>query len=597
MNELEFARAYLGEFTIKGAEIIPKLCPFCKGGQHGDKETFALNMDKHTYKCLRGSCGEQGHFSELCRSRGVPFDGEREVFTPTVKRSYKRPDAPRVVLEGAEWNYIAKRQITQDTARAFGVGGADGEIVFPFYETQEQFKTNAPVFIKYRPAHKIIKGEAKARRAKDAKPVLFGMHLCDPSNGLLTIFEGEFDCLAGYQAGGVNCVSVPSGCKDFTWLETCVDFVRQFDRVLVMADHDEPGMEMLRELSVKLESPVFRPDFELYRNCKDANEILFRHGTDALKAAMDSAKPQETLGLLNLADIEQVDYAHMPRALSGIPTLDRITGGMYEGDLNVWTGKRGEGKSTVLTQLLVEAIEQGYNVCAYSGEIPKERFKYGVSLQAAGSEFIRDFEDSIAGRVSQYVPKDSLQKINKWLDGRFWLYDNQIVETDEAESVIRVFEQAYRRYNCKVFLVDNLMCIRSCKRYQDFYQMQADFAVRLRKLAQKLGILIHLVVHPRKTQKGVADSDDVGGLSTITDIACNVFSLKRLQDEDAEECGCNATLTCMKNRAYGEMGEIKLDFITRPRRYVECGQREKIFNWAADREGFVELCNLDEPPF
>lgn len=75
MDELEFARAYLGDFKIKGQEIVPRYCPYCKGGQHSDRETFALNMEKHTFKCLRGSCGKQGHFSELLRdfgAQGVP---------------------------------------------------------------------------------------------------------------------------------------------------------------------------------------------------------------------------------------------------------------------------------------------------------------------------------------------------------------------------------------------------------------------------------------------------------------------------------------------------------------------------------------------
>lgn len=234
--------------------------------------------------------------------------------------------------------------------------------------------------------------------------MLFGMHLCDPTKGHLTIFEGEFDCLAGHQAGGINCVSVPSG----------------------------------------------------------------------------------------------------------------MTGGMYEGDMNVRTGPRGEGKSTVLTQILLEVIEQGCNVCAYSGEIPADRFKYTVCLQAASGGFVKDFEDTQAQRVSQYVPNGILGDINRWLDGRFWLYDNRMVETNEAESVIRVFEQAYRRYNCRVFLVDNPMTVRTCRRDSDFYQLQADFMIRLRKLAESLGVTIHLVVHPRKVPRGVADNDDVGGLRTIT---------------------------------------------------------------------------------
>lgn len=596
MTELELARAYLGEFTIKGAEITPKYCPFCRGGQHGDKETFSLNMEKHTYKCLRGSCGAQGHFSELCKHFGVEFDrkADGEVYTPQVKRSYRKPDAPRVTLDGEEWNYIASRKITQETAQAFGVGGKDGEVVFPFFETMEQFEATVPVFIKYRPAHKISKGEAKARREKDTKPVLFGMHMCDPMKGHLTIFEGEFDCLAGYQAGGVNCVSVPSGCTDFTWLETCADFLGRFQKILIMADNDDAGLKMLRELSVKLECQIYRPDFELYRGCKDSNEILFRHGVDALKAAMCSMRPQETLGLLNLANVQPMDVKNIPRTLSGIAALDSMTGGMYEGDMNVWTGRRGEGKSTVLTQLLLEAIEQGCNVCAYSGEIPADRFKYTVCLQAAGSSFVKDFEDAQAQRVSQYVPKEILGNINRWIDGRFWLYDNRIVETDEAESVIRVFEQAYRRYNCRVFLVDNLMTVRTCRRDSDFYQLQADFTIRLRKLAENLGVTIHLVVHPRKAPRGVADNDDVGGLSTITNIACNVFSVKRLMDDKRDELGCDAILSCMKNRAYGELGDIKLDFHPRSRRFVQSRQVEKMFGW---NTGFVEIDDGEEPPF
>ncbi len=597
MTELEFARAYLGEYSVKGSEIIPKHCPFCHGGQHNDKETFALNMEKHTFKCLRGSCAKQGHFSELCRHFGVEYEREQktEVYTPTVKRSYKRPDAPHAILDGSEWNYIAMRKITQETARTFGVGGASGEVVFPFYETAEQYKQNAPTFIKYRPAHKIKKGESKARREKDTKPILFGMHLCDLSKDQLTIFEGEFDCMSGYQAGGINCVSVPSGCQDFTWLETCAEFLGHFRKILIMADHDDAGMKMLWELSVKLECQIYRPDFDLYKGCKDSNELMFRHGEDALKAAMCSMKPQETLGLLNLSEIQPVDIANIPRALSGIPAIDRMTGGLYEGDLNIWTGKRGEGKSTVLTQLLLESMEQGYSVCVYSGEIPADRFKYTVCLQAAGSDFVKDFEDKQTGRTTQYVPKETLAALNRWFDGRFWLYDNQIIENDEAESVIRVFEQAYRRYNCRVFLVDNLMTVRTCKRDSDFYQMQADFTIRLRKLAERLGVIIHLVVHPRKTQKGgVTDSDDVGGLGTITNIACAVFSVKRLDDSDRAELQCDAILSCMKNRAYGEHGDVRLDFKSRSRRFVQAGEAEKTFDWIGN--DFVEI-DSEDPPF
>lgn len=594
MTELEFARAYLGDFTTKGDEITPKFCPYCKGGQHGDKHTFSLNTKKHTFKCLRGSCGKQGHFSELLRDFGAQ---EVPVYTPPVKRVYQQPRPPKVKAGGAVMEYIRARGITPETAAAFGVGGNDrGEVVFPYYETGQTFQANAPVFIKYRPAHKLRQGEAKARREKDTKPVLFGMHLCKPENGTLYLFEGEFDCMAGWQSHGGNCVSVPSGCSDFTWLETCVDFLAGFDHVAVIGDNDEPGRAMVRKLADKLECAVSVPDFALYGGCKDANEVLHRYGAARVCAIMDGIRPAAVLGLINIAEVAPVDLAHLPRTLSGFRALDGMTGGMLFGDLIVWTGKRGEGKSTVLTQTALEAIEQGYNVCAYSGEIPADRFKYALYLQAAGSAHVCEFEDTEAGRVTQYVPKADMQRIDRWLSGRWWLYDNRIAEADEAESVLRVFEKAYRRYDCRVFLVDNLMVVRTCKRESDFYQAQADFCIRLRKFAERFGVIVHLVVHPRKTgSKAITDNDEIGGLGTITNAACAVFVMRRLSEAEARENDCDAVLSCTKNRAYGQLGDVALRFIAKSRRFVQRGEIEKGFAW--ERIADEPEKPLEEPPF
>lgn len=132
--------------------------------------------------------------------------------------------------------------------------------MFPYYETPEAFQTGQPVFIKYRPARKLDKGERKARREKDTKPVLFGMHLCRPENGTLYLFEGEFDAMAGYQAHGGNCVSVPSGART----SHAGHLVRTFFAVRPVGDHrdnDAAGQEMVRALSDKLECAVCVPDF------------------------------------------------------------------------------------------------------------------------------------------------------------------------------------------------------------------------------------------------------------------------------------------------------------------------------------------------
>lgn len=66
-------------------------------------------------------------------------------------------------------------------------------------------------------------------------------------------------------------------------------------------------------------------------------------------------------------DVESVDIYSLPRIFSGIPELDRIIGGFYFGQVILLTGRRGEGKSTFMGQLMAEALDQGYSGLAYSG--------------------------------------------------------------------------------------------------------------------------------------------------------------------------------------------------------------------------------------
>ena len=110
---------------------------------------------------------------------------------------------------------------------------------------------------------------------KLTEPILFGMHLCKGTDTLY-LFEGEFDAMCGYQSSGNDCVSVPSGCEDYTWLDTCYEWLGRYEKIAVFADNDSAGHKMLEELSKKIDN-VYQPDFDLYNNCKDCNDIS-RHG-------------------------------------------------------------------------------------------------------------------------------------------------------------------------------------------------------------------------------------------------------------------------------------------------------------------------------
>ena len=454
MNELEYAKSYLGTFKVKADEIIPAYCPFCHGGDHQDKDTFALNAENHTYNCRRGSCGKSGHFSELLKEVGETFKGQTQI-NYIKPKAYKPSSTAMAIPTDKTAEYLTARKINAETAKAFGVcSDGGGNIVFPFYRTAEDKEHFKPTFVKFRKPEKITDGKKMWREA-DTEPILFGLHLCQPGRKTLYITEGEFDCMAVYQAseGSVNVVSVPSGANDFTWIETCEEQLKEYKIIAVFGDNDAPGQKMVSDINAKMADKIVTvPNYLSYHRAKDANEMLYRYGAGCVAEAMSSMQPVPVEGLKNLADVRTVDLSETPRTIIGIPSLDKAVGGFLEGDLTIWTGKRGEGKSSVLNQLALETIERGTNVCIYSGEVPDVRVKYQIGLCAAGSLNVNSRADELTGRDFYSVPKDKQVQIERWYDRKIWMYDNKIIKTDERDSVIEKFTQAFSRYDCRVFI-------------------------------------------------------------------------------------------------------------------------------------------------
>ncbi len=583
MNEFEYASRYLGTYKVNGDEIIPTVCPFCGGGEHRDKNTFALNHRNHTYNCKRGSCGVSGHFSELLKEKGETFEDSYYSGKPYIKpkKEYKKPETKYGGLTDKAAAYIAARKISPETAAAFGVScDGKGNLVFPYYRTREDREHQNPTFIKFRIPEKVTQGRKMWREA-DTMPILYNLDRCDPAKGILYITEGEFDAMALYQAtgGSVNVTSVPSGAEDFTWIETCADELSKYKAFAVIGDNDLPGLKMANEIVTKLDSggiKVFVPDYTTYCGCKDCNEILVRYGENPFVSIIGSLHDVPPKGLINVADIEWMDFGNTPKTRTGIKSIDSETGGFLEGDITVWTGKRGSGKSTFLTQLILQSIEDGQKVCCYSGEIPASRFKRNILLCASGSSYLVEKTDNMTGRI-YYAPRvDVAEYINRWIDRKLWLYDNKIIEKDESKSIIDRFIDAYKRYDCRVFVVDNLMTVNCNVRAAEVMQTQANIVIQLHQFAEIYHTHVHIVAHPRKGDE-VKDADDVGGLGVITNIAHNAYCVMEKDTKPGEPDG--SILRCLKNREFKDYRDYSLTFDKKSRRFGELYQPPTKYGW------------------
>ncbi|MBS5135882.1 MAG: AAA family ATPase [Oscillospiraceae bacterium] len=393
-------------------------------------------------------------------------------------------------------------------------------------------------------------------------------------------------------------IQINAGCLSAgsTWedLGRCETFFSRFPYVLLVCPDKARREVLVREARQRLPNTVLLvAEDKAFRGCATVQELRDTYGLKAVDRILLEVRELPICGLLDLADVRPPDVAGMERVVSGISNLDRHIGGFYMGEVSVWTGKRGEGKSTLLDQLLIEAVDQDIPVCAYSGELPAWKFKYWASLQAAGPSYVQTQRDKVTGRELPAATPFAQERIDEWWRGRFHVYDIGSSTTHDAESILRVFRYANRRYGSKVFLVDNLMTARfRYGRERDFYRAQSDFVSELVSFAKSTASHVHLVAHPRKTDR-IDDSDAVAGIADVTNLADNVFSLER---DSAPESKQDSVLTILKNRFFGErQRSIGLNFDRLSKRFYKSGTGDprKRYGW---EYAYTQISLPDEGP-
>lgn len=595
----EFARKHFKEYHEKSGEIVTKLCPYCFGGKTKDKYTFAMNGDTGVFNCKRGSCGVSGTFFRLKTDFGeINAVRNYEYRVEATHKAFKPSSVTVDASSGVVLDYLALRKISAETCARYLIGddGA-GNICFQYIKDEKR------VAVKYRPARKIEKGERKQwREAGTDTTTLYGMQLVNADTSILYITEGEIDCLSLAEVGVPNAVSVPNGSQDYNWIDANWDWLEKFKVIVICGDNDKPGHEMVKEVSQRLGKHrcyiAKLPD-----DCKDANEVLYRHGKDKLTDAIANAKEVPIAGLMRLADVEALDLTKMSRVKTGITKLDKATGGLFMGQTTVVTGSNGSGKSTLVGQMLLEIVEQKTAVCAFSGELPKALFRYWIDLQAAGTDGIEYAHDPIFDADKPFVPTVTAQKIRTWYRNSFFLYDNET--TISADNVMSIFEYAAQRYNCKVFLVDNLMMLMGGSGSDDYYRRQSDFIMRCTAFAKSFQCHVIIVAHPRKTT-GRLTKLDIAGSGDISNLADNVLAVHRLSDaEKAEEAGKSGVigdeiLDVFKSRFSGQQEvHIGLYFEENCKRFYQQDKvlLDRTYGWRIDPDGTYELPSETPLPF
>jgi len=606
--------AFLGADThLKGDELVFRICPYCHGGDGHtkDKDTFAVNVKKGVYNCKRASCGEQGHFVELCRD----FDYPLETSKPAVYRDLKQPEGPAEMRDSSV-GYLEGRGISRETAQKYDVTARKDNpriLCFPFYDEAGKLVT-----IKYRNMM-FRKGKDKSKEwfEKDTMPILFGMKQC-AGFGTLVITEGQMDALSvaeafrgkEFEGKRPDVVSVPNGCTSFTWLTPCAEWVNRFREIVVFGDWEKGKMTLLDTLKDRLDVRIRAVRRQDYLGEKDANDILTKFGPQAVRKAVEKAEEPRISNVKDLSTVKNVDLNALERVKTGIKDIDRATGGLVMGQVVILTGERGQGKSTFLSQMICNVLDQKdpngnpYTVFVYSGELTDQFFKRWLDFQLAGPGNIQEAMNEY-GEKDYSIESGTVEAITRWYRGRIYIYDNAVIPEDDVNMtnlLIRTVEEVIRQYGVRIIAIDNLMtALESIMNQNDLYLGQSQFVGRLKKLAMKYNVCIIVVAHPRKspyTQKKnrELDNDDVSGSADVTNKADVVLTCAR----DRELSGINH-IQILKNRLFGRhrigKNDIKLLYSEKSRRmYTDKDAGEIRYGWEVpDGYSLADVADEDLP--
>ena len=201
---------------------------------------------------------------------------------------------------------------------------------------------------------------------------------------------------------------------------------------MVFGDNEHGKITLADTLRARLPQTVKVVRKKDYLGEKDANDILLKYGKQAIRAAIENAEIPQLENVKDLALVQSVDINALPKIKTNIPDIDRLIGGLVMGQVILLTGKRGHGKSTFMSQLVCEALDQRENVFIYSGELADYHFKRWIDFQLAGTDYIKAIQN-IYGDYEYTIGDGVIRQISDWYKGRAYIYDNNWLPEDGAE--------------------------------------------------------------------------------------------------------------------------------------------------------------------
>lgn len=223
---------------------------------------------------------------------------------------------------------------------------------------------------------------------------------------------------------------------------------------------------------------------------------------------------------LDLDDVADVNLDDMPRIHTGFKEIDYVMGGgLFLGETTILSGINGSGKSAWLNTLILNAIQDSNNSALWTGELQAARLKRWLVQAAAGGHV----KESTKSPGKFYVEKYYIDKIVRWLHGKFKLYNNDY-SSNYAQLLSDIKEVI--GLGVRLIVLDNLFSMDLTGMEGDMNEKQTTLIKNIVEVSKTYNVHIILVAHPRKVVTFLR-KEDILGSSALQNAVDNIFIFHR----------------------------------------------------------------------
>jgi twinkle protein len=269
--------------------------------------------------------------------------------------------------------------------------------------------------------------------------------------------------------------------------------------------------------------------------------------------------------------------------------------GLPKGGLVLVSGLRGQGKSTLLGQIQLDLVDNGYKGLEYSLEMSNKKTLQWTILQACG-------KDNLVGRQTKdyktfYEPKSKFveERIIDWIDGKLEIDNNETFNAKKISSQLK--KKLEESTDIDFCIIDNMMRLDIGEYGSEKLLAQIKFAKELTDICQQKNICLLLVIHPTKVFT-LPRIDNLAGAGELLNLASLVlivhkvntdFKVKQKQvfnlPDGHELLQCSTLLEIAKDRDFGQDDTlIKLYFEEESKRFLEFKGQNYHYGWEKEPE-------------